>query len=140
MTPDDDEISLLTQVSLNELRRRWTALKGAPAPMVFRRPRLARALAYEIQAARHGDHDRQALAAWNGKKSGASARRRLKPGVKLIRGWKGVVHEVQVLPDGYQWNGQTWPSLSRIAGEITGTKWNGLVFFGLSGRGAKAAA
>jgi hypothetical protein len=37
-----------------------------------------------------------------------------------------------VMPDGFAWNGQTYDSLSKVAFAITGTKWNGPRFFGLS--------
>ena len=36
-----------------------------------------------------------------------------------------------VLTDGYEWEGRPYRSLSAIARAITGTRWNGLVFFGL---------
>jgi hypothetical protein len=35
------------------------------------------------------------------------------------------------LPDGFAWDGTTYPSLSKIAFAITGTRWNGPQFFGL---------
>ena len=54
-----------------------------------------------------------------------------RPGTVLVREWQGRSHQVTVLADGYAWNGQRHPSLSRIAQAITGTKWNGPRFFGL---------
>ncbi len=42
-----------------------------------------------------------------------------------------AVDKVTVLPDGFLWQGKSWPSLSAIAFEITGTKWNGPRFFGV---------
>lgn len=62
-------------------------------------------------------------------KSGSIA----KPGARLVRDWHGRQHVVDVLPDGYLWNGRTWRSLSAIAKEITGTKWSGPRFFGVAG-------
>jgi hypothetical protein len=38
---------------------------------------------------------------------------------------------VTVLADGYEFEGRTFRSLSAVAREITGTRWNGKVFFGL---------
>ena len=55
----------------------------------------------------------------------------LRPGVKLIRVWKGVSHHVLVTEDGFLWQDRSWRSLSVIAREITGTPWSGPVFFGL---------
>jgi hypothetical protein len=52
-------------------------------------------------------------------------------GTILSREWKGRMHRVAVLADGFAWNGKTYPSLSKVAFEITGTRWNGPRFFGL---------
>jgi hypothetical protein len=60
-----------------------------------------------------------------------SANLGLRPGIELVRAWKGVAHRVQVLPDGFLWNGRKWASLSVIAREITGTPWSGPAFFKL---------
>ena len=58
-------------------------------------------------------------------------------GTRLLREWQGVEHTVTVLAEGYEWQGRPYRSLSAIARAITGTRWNGLVFFGLkSQRGA----
>ena len=57
-----------------------------------------------------------------------------KPGTQLIREWQGRTHEVTVLDQGFSWNGKTHRSLSAIARAITGTRWNGHVFFGLKSR------
>ena len=56
-----------------------------------------------------------------------------KPGTRLIREWQGVTHEVTIEEKGFLWNGLRYRSLSRIAQEITGTKWSGPRFFGLNG-------
>jgi hypothetical protein len=55
-------------------------------------------------------------------------------GTKLIREYQGVLQHVTVLQDGYEWQGRPYKSLSGIARAITGTRWNGLVFFGLKNR------
>lgn len=63
--------------------------------------------------------------------------RRISPGLKLatgtrlIRVWQGVSHQVTVLDTGFAYEGKTWRSLSAIARAITGTSWNGKVFFGV---------
>jgi hypothetical protein len=44
---------------------------------------------------------------------------------------RGVEHCVTVRADDFEYLGRPYKSLSSIAREITGTKWNGLVFFGL---------
>jgi hypothetical protein len=44
------------------------------------------------------------------------------------------VHEVDVIQDGYIWQGEAYRSLTAIARAITGTKWSGPRFFGLERR------
>ena len=55
----------------------------------------------------------------------------LKPGATLMRAWHGKTHTVQVTPDGYEYDGQRYGSLSLIAQQITGSHWSGPRFFGL---------
>src|ERR1700722_10947115 len=54
------------------------------------------------------------------------------PGTVLSRNWKGRTILVEVLAKGFQYENRAYPSLSAIAVEITGTRWNGLAFFGLA--------
>ena len=56
------------------------------------------------------------------------------PGTVLTRSHGGAEHRVTVLADGFEYRGERHRSLSRIARLITGTPWNGyLFFFGRSG-------
>jgi hypothetical protein len=57
----------------------------------------------------------------------------IKPGTRLLRQWRGDTHEVIVEGGGYQYRGKRFDSLSAIAGQITGTRWSGPLFFGLRG-------
>ena len=59
-------------------------------------------------------------------------------GTRLVREYRGVEHTVTVLADGYEWECRPYRSLSAIAREITGTRWNGLVFWGLKRQGSAA--
>jgi len=52
-------------------------------------------------------------------------------GTRLIREWQGVEQVVTVTTVGFEWQGRPYKSLSAIARAITGTRWNGWVFFGL---------
>ena len=52
-------------------------------------------------------------------------------GTNLIREWQGVEHCVTVRAEDFEYLGRPYKSLSSVAHEITGTKWNGWVFFGL---------
>ncbi len=61
-----------------------------------------------------------------------------KAGTKLIREWKGRIHEVTVLGDTFSWGGKEYGSLSEIARAITGTRWSGPRFFGLETLAARS--
>ena len=63
----------------------------------------------------------------------------LRPGTMLAREWNGQMQRVAVLADGFAWNGKTYPSLSKVAFAITGTRWNGPRFFGLRDKPSKEA-
>ena len=52
-------------------------------------------------------------------------------GTQLIREWQGVEHCVTVRDDDFEYQGRPYKSLSAVARAITGTQWNGLIFFGL---------
>jgi hypothetical protein len=54
------------------------------------------------------------------------------PGTVLTRAYKGRVLRVTVLDDGFEYEGRTYRSLSAIATEATGSRWNGFLFFGLA--------
>ena len=54
------------------------------------------------------------------------------PGTLLTRQWKGRTLLVEVLTNGFRYENQHYSSLSAIAVAITGTRWNGLAFFGLT--------
>ena len=101
---------------------------------------LLRALAYRLQEQALGGLDRatrrrldRAAADLAAGRPLATSAPKIKPGTRLLRKWQGVVHEVIVLEGGVQYRGETWPSLSAVAREITGTRWSGPRFFGLKG-------
>ena len=54
------------------------------------------------------------------------------PGVVLSRKWKGRNILVEVLEQGFRYEGRHYSSLSAVAVAVTGTRWNGLAFFGLT--------
>lgn len=58
--------------------------------------------------------------------------REVMPGARLFREWKGERHEVIIREDGkYEYKGKMYRSLSGVARAITGTQWNGKLFFGV---------
>ena len=54
------------------------------------------------------------------------------PGSYLERDYRGRRVIVKVLAKGYESEGRIYRSLSAIASEVAGTKWNGFLFFNLS--------
>ena len=52
-----------------------------------------------------------------------------RPGTIIIREHGGVVHQVRVLREGFEYDGGYYASLSKVAAVITGTNWNGFIFF-----------
>jgi len=54
------------------------------------------------------------------------------PGTVLTRSYKGTEYRVTVLKDGFEYEGKIYKSLTAIADTITGTHWNGHLFFGLA--------
>lgn len=61
------------------------------------------------------------------------------PGTILTRQFKGVVHRVSILPHGFEYDGEVYRSLSAVAHTITGSHWNGMLFFGLTKNRRKEA-
>ena len=59
------------------------------------------------------------------------------PGGILVRKWKGDTVKVTVREDGFEYDNRVYRSLSAIAREVTGTKWNGYAFFQLNNKGHK---
>jgi hypothetical protein len=62
------------------------------------------------------------------------------PGTVLTRTYRGRAHHVTVLPNGFEYDGTVHRTLSAIAKVITGSHWNGFLFFGLTRSGGKEKA
>lgn len=60
-------------------------------------------------------------------------------GTVVSRVFDGTRHEVTVCAEGFEYAGERYKTLSAIALRITGTRWNGYLFFGLKKRGAAAS-
>jgi len=150
MTTQTDTIparlAALKTASLPELKAQWRELFGTEPPGYNRRFLESR-LAYRIQELAYGGLKPETVKRLEalGKEFAERniTRRRIRhdvtpiAGTRLVREWQGVEHTVTVLTEGYEWQGRPYRSLSAIARAITGTRWNGLVFFGIkSQRGA----
>jgi hypothetical protein len=131
----DAQIRNLEEASVQQLRALWRERHGVDAPRGFSKDLMARALAYQIQEEILGSLERAYERRLDeGKRSGNTAELHLKPGSVVVREYQGHVHAVTILPNGFSWQGETYPSLSTIAHKITGTSWNGPRFFGLRQR------
>src|SRR5689334_20671006 len=146
MNTDDNvlaRIAALKATPVDELRRQWQQLFDTPPPRYNRRFLESR-LAYRLQELAYGGLKPETvrrLEQLGEQLDGgdvAVRRRRAEDrpiaGTKLIREYRGVLQQVTVLQDGYEWQGRPYKSLSAIARAITGTRWNGVVFFGLKNR------
>jgi hypothetical protein len=144
------EVAHLRDLDVEGLRRRWETIHGRKGPTHLPRHLLFRLLAYRLQAEALGDLDSQSQRILDRSASPEDASKRaednrrssnsLRPGTVLGREWNGQMHRVAVLAGGFAWNGATYPSLSKIAFAITGTRWNGPRFFGLRDKGGPAGA
>src|SRR5262252_7491737 len=137
----DTEIARLRGLGVGELQAKWHTAFRRRAPPHLPRHLLFHILAYRLQADRLGELDADSRRLLDRIGSRASdetdrlvnnrTRTELKPGTLLTREWEGHPQRVMVLPDGFAWNGKTYPSLSKVAFAITGTRWSGPRFFGL---------
>jgi len=135
------EIARLRDLDTNELRARWRTVLRREAPPHLSRHLMFRVLAYRLQADARGDLDsecenlleRASLAGAIGNQTTRAVliETTVEQGTILSREWNRRMHRVAVMADGFAWNGKTYPSLSKVAFAITGTRWNGPRFFGL---------
>jgi hypothetical protein len=143
----DIEIARLRDLDVGALRNRWHTVFRRQAPPHLPRHLLFRVLAFRLQADRLGDLDNECRRLLDssgspetaGERAGKMRRRtiELRPGTVLGREWNGKMHRVAVRAEGFAWDGKTYPSLSKIAFAITGTRWNGPRFFGLRDKTAR---
>jgi hypothetical protein len=135
------QVAGLKAKSLPELRELWRALFDREPPVLGRRY-LEDRLAYQLQVLRHGglsDRARRRLDALVDQLDPKAVGRRdpARPiaGTQLRREWKGVEHVVTVREHDFEYIGRPYKSLSAVAREIAGSRWNGWAFFGLRGNG-----
>ncbi len=134
-----EKLAALADLDAVGLRAEWRRLYRSHPPLHILRELLVQAIAWKLQEKVYGGMtaaQKRRLASIgeelrkNGNMSTGPAIR-MKPGLRLVREWRGETHDVLVLEDGFEWNGQRRRSLSAIAREITGTQWSGPRFFGL---------
>src|SRR3977135_2039408 len=135
----EDELDRLPTTTMAHLRKRYRQLFRTEPPKAFGPDLLRRSIAHRIQEKAYGGLPasprrlldqlvKAAMAKPNGR---LELPRRIKPGSELVRTWNRRTYRVMVLESGFAYDGKTFASLSEIASEITGTRWNGPRFFGL---------
>ena len=143
--PIPARVAALKTMPMPELKAEWRALFETEPPP-FNRRHLENRIAYRIQELAYGGlrpetiRRLEVLGEQYDNDTPSSRRKRHddRPvtGTRLVRAYRGTDHTVTVLTDGYEWQGRPYRSLSAIARAITGTRWNGLVFFGLKSQRA----
>lgn len=135
----DERIADLQKLRRERLLQEWEQLWKRTPPKYISRVLLIRSIAYKLQEQIHGGLSptcQKALkalikSAQKPKNQQVKPNRNVRSGTRLIREWKGELHEVIVDADKYIHKGKTYKSLSQIARDITGSRWNGPAFFGL---------
>jgi len=132
----------LETLTTTDLQIEWRRLYRVTPPTRLSRDLLIRGVAYKVQEQAHGGlslgikrrlHTLSEGADQRGGSAAAPAIA-LKPGTRLIREWHGHAHTVSVLDGAFEYQGERYRSLTRIARRITGVHWSGPLFFGISKR------
>ena len=133
----------LPKLPLNELRQMWARAWGREPHARIGRNMLEKSLEYKTREreGRGRTLEQQArleqlVKQYKRNPACFDGNGPLKPGTRLVRMHNGKKHSVLVKADGFEFGGQTYSSLSKIANDITGKRWNGWVFFGLKKMGA----
>ena len=140
-------LAALATMATPDLKQQWRDLFGTEPPP-YNQKFLRNRLAYRVQELAYGGLKPATIArleALGEQLDGGNIiirriRADMKPiaGTTLVREYQGVDHRVTVRSDDYEYQGRAFRSLSAIARAITGTRWNGLVFFGLKNRRSAA--
>lgn len=133
------DIAELNYMPMAHLKELWQSYYNTPAPH-FNKLTLINKLAYRMQELEYGGLTQEVINLLMDYGNGVKKKRKrkaMKPvvGTRLMREYDGEEHFVTVLAKGYEYQGKTYKSLSAIAKRITGTNWNGNLFFGLIARG-----
>ena len=129
----------LPSLSKSQLKDLWQKSFSRPPSPRLRRELMLPILAFRLQEISHGGLKEEAQTSLKQAISllplkGQAAPRKLRTGTRIVREWKGKIHEVQVTDEGFEYEGEPFKSLSPIACRITGTHWSGPAFFGTKGR------
>ena len=145
------QITNLPNLNKTELENMWQRFFDYP-PEVNSRQYIISKLAYRIQELAYGSvnsetekkikayaevietqENKRAKIKSNSMENSTKKSKKYSPmvGTKIAKEYRGKLHEVLVVTNGFAYSGEVFRSLSAIALKITGTKWNGLRFFGV---------
>jgi hypothetical protein len=159
-------ITALQKMTVGQLREKWKELYGGEETRSFNRTYLWRRLAWRVQELAYGGLSERAKARiaeinreddlrflpprdWNPEAIAASAPssgqrghavrdpRLPFPGSVITRQYHGREIRVTVTETGFEWEGRPYRSLSAVARDVCGQRWNGFLFFGLASRRRK---
>lgn len=147
LDPIPARLAALRGTSTGELKKQWSELFDS-APPPYNRRYLESRLAYRIQELAYGGLKPETIRRLErlgdeldgGDRKKSRIRADLMPvvGTRLIREWQGTEQVVTVTLNGFEWQGRPYKSISALARAITGTQWNGWVFFGLKNHRSRA--
>lgn len=143
------QLAALQSMTLPQLQDKWRDLYGTEPPQYKKRFLIIK-LAYRIQEILHGGlanstkkyikqtamEDKEKVLGCTNHQKGKEV---ILPGTRFIRYWQDQRYEVIAQEKGFEYNGKPFRSLTAVAKEITGTHWNGRVFFGLNKKGGQNA-
>lgn len=142
-----DQVAALANQTTAELAAEYERLVGR-RPRYRSVPWMRKRIAHQLQVAAYGGLSRTARAVVDDlaadvalpatpRQAPPQATSELRPGTVLRRDFKGQRITVEVTEDGFVWNDTRYGSLSAVAHAVTGSKWNGRLFFNLTGRKPK---
>jgi hypothetical protein len=136
------EILDLQRAPMEELRRRYEEIFG-DLPTERGRKAIVARLAHEVQRkareAGQGDAIRKRARRRQPRPQPHAPKRRRKPGeprigTVIVRRWRDVELKLHVHENGYEVDGVMHRSLSAAARAVTGSRWDGRLFWGLKAR------
>jgi hypothetical protein len=134
------QLAALRSAPIGALKAKWRELFETEPPPYNRRF-LEHRLAYRIQELTYGGLKPETRARLRSiaeqldgggrAKRGKAGSDRPISGTRLVRQYQGVEYCVTVRDEDFEYQGRPYKSLSAIARAVTGTRWNGWIFFGL---------
>lgn len=132
-----EQLRGIAEMDRGQCRQAWGDAFNTSPPKYMSIPFMRRVLAHDLQCRTLGGYPattRRALKLVLGGRGASDVAQAAGEGTTLVREWNGRVYRVEVSGDGYVLDGKTYASLSAVARHITGARWSGPRFFGLTGK------